>query len=157
VHAIIFNILKNKEDTEEAFQDTFLKIYRSLESYNYSASFGTWTYRIAYNTALDYFRKRKRKATEDLDQYNLMIEEGSQHLERLDILNKLEFYLAKLGTEEEQIIRLYYLREKSIQEVGEIVGLSTSNIKTKLFRSRKKLLDHMSEEDIVEFKNYYHE
>jgi RNA polymerase sigma-70 factor (ECF subfamily) len=134
-----------------------MKIYRSLDSYNYSASFGTWAYRIAYNTALDYFRKRKRKSTIELDQREIKIEESQHVFEKMDILKKLESYLAKLGTEEEQIIRLYYLRELSIQEVEEIIGLSTSNIKTKLFRSRKKLLNLMSEEDIAEFKNYYHE
>jgi RNA polymerase sigma-70 factor (ECF subfamily) len=150
-------MLKNKQDAEEAFQDTFMKIYRSLDKYNYSSSFGTWSYKIAYNTGLDYLRKRKRNTTIDLESAQNEFTNPTENLEKNQVTFKLERYLCLLHPEDEQIIRLYYLKEMSISEVLEITGMTNSNIKTKLFRSRKKLLDMMSEEDIAEFKAYYNE
>jgi RNA polymerase sigma-70 factor (ECF subfamily) len=150
-------MLKNKQDTEEAFQDTFMKVYRSLDSYNYSSSFGTWAYKIAYNTGLDYLRKRKRNATVELESAQNEFTIPKDNLEKSQIIFKLERYLCRLDPEDEHIIRLYYLNEMSINEVVEITGMTNSNIKTKLFRSRKKLLETMTDEDITEFKTYYNE
>lgn len=156
VFSILVNLLKNKQDAEEAFQDTFMKIYRSLESYNYEANFGTWAYRIAYNTGLDYLRKRKRNVTRDLKEAPELYDHPDLDVEKQDLRKKLDQFLSLLSEEDEQLIRLYYLRELSISEVGEITGISNANIKTKLFRSRKKLLELMHDEDIVDFKKYYH-
>lgn len=150
-------MLKNNQDAEEAFQDTFMKIYRSLDKFNYSSGFGTWAYKIAYNTGLDYLRKRKRTATVDLEYASAEFEVADSYLEKNQILRKLESHLHQLPAEDEQIIRLYYLKELNINEVMEITGMTNSNIKTKLYRSRKKLLDMMSEEDIAELKQYYNE
>ncbi|MEL7005516.1 MAG: sigma-70 family RNA polymerase sigma factor, partial [Bacteroidota bacterium] len=56
---IALNVLKNKEDAEEAAHDSFLKAYKNLSKFNKEAKFSTWLYRIVFNTAVTYQRKKK--------------------------------------------------------------------------------------------------
>ena len=59
VYAIIVRILNNKEEAEEAAQDTFIKCFQYLKSFSGKSKFSTWLYRIAFNTAISYKRKPK--------------------------------------------------------------------------------------------------
>ena len=59
VFSITLKVLKSREEAEEAAQDVFLKVYRTLGSYEQKSKFSTWLYTIAYRTALDRTRKKQ--------------------------------------------------------------------------------------------------
>ena len=59
VFTLTYRILKNREDAEEASQDTFIKAYKSLSKFKGDSKFSTWIYKIAYNTSLDRLKKTK--------------------------------------------------------------------------------------------------
>ena len=59
VYNIIFRITQNAEDSEEIGQDVFIKVFNSLKSFKEEAKFSTWLYRIAYNSAVSHYRKKK--------------------------------------------------------------------------------------------------
>lgn len=138
-------MVRNREDAEELAQDVFLKAFRSLSSFKGDCSFSTWIYRIAYNTAISGLRKKKYEfiAIEESQIENVPEEEIGEALGREELsgqLEKLDAALAQLPTDERALILLFYMKEKSVEELVSITGLSTSNVKIRLYRIRKKLL-----------------
>jgi RNA polymerase sigma factor (sigma-70 family) len=145
VMTICKRILLEETLAEEATQDAFLKVYRSWHKFRGDSSVKTWIYRIAYHTAIDYARKKKRK-TVSLEEI-----QGTSHpVEAADAQDQMEDQdqsawvhgaIALLPTDQAALITLYYMENKNIREVCEITGLSESNVKIKLFRARKLLAD----------------
>lgn len=144
VFSLIFKVIQNREDAEELTQDVFIKVFKHLSSFNETCSFSTWLYRIAYNTAISETRKKKRELlpiNENLID-NVSEKEIEEMLERTDNTTQLEMLekaLAQLPSEERALIFLFYKEEKTIEEISSITKLTKSNVKTKLFRIRKKL------------------
>ena len=122
VHSLILKVVRNREDAEELAQDVFMKVFKHLSSFKGECSFSTWIYRIAYNTAISETRKKRHEflAIEESVINNVSEQEVAEALDRTDIL-------------------LFYMKEKTIDEVATITGLTASNIKVKLHRIRKKL------------------
>lgn len=144
VHSLILKMVGNKEDAEELAQDVFMKVFRNLPSFKGDCSFSTWIYRIAYNTAISELRKKKQEfvAIEESQINNVSAEDVSEILEHTSVseqLDKLEIALAQLSPDERALILLFYHKEKTIEELTVITGLSASNAKVKLHRIRKKL------------------
>lgn len=155
MYSVCYSVLKNSTEAEEATQDTFLKMHRSLASYNHGSKLSSWLYKIAYRTSLDYIRKRK--PTDDISA--LKGNEGrfslseKAHSQKLGLSDHLLEVLEHLPPDDAALIRLFYLEEMNIKELEEITGLGKSNIKVKLFRARKKLFD-IIREHFVELEDY---
>lgn len=144
VFSLIVKVVGNRQDAEELAQDVFVKVYRNLASFKGDSSFSTWIYRIAYNTAISETRKKKHEflAIEEAIINNVSEEEVAKALGQTDTsgqLAKLDAALALLPPDERALILLFYMKEKTVEEVAEITGLSASNVKVKLHRIRKKL------------------
>ena len=144
VFTIALKIVRNREDAEEIAQDVFVKAYQSLASFKKESKFSTWLYRIVYNAAISKTRKKNIETTNinyDIVE-NYSEDDINDNLNRLDnneqktIINTV---LKKLNPEDHLLVTLYYFEEKSIDEISEIVNISQSNVKVKLFRIRKKL------------------
>ena len=145
VYSVVLRILKNREEAEEAAQDVFVKAFRRLHSYNRMAKFSTWLYRIAYNTAIDYSRKKKHDtASIDDDESFLSIPDKNSRgqFEQLQAVQR-SYYINQmvnqLPEKEGILVTLFYLKENSVEEIAKITNLSVSNVKVKLFRIRKRL------------------
>ncbi|TAL68283.1 MAG: sigma-70 family RNA polymerase sigma factor [Bacteroidetes bacterium] len=146
VFSISMRVLRNKEDAEESAQDTFLKAYSYLNEYNGKASFSTWLYRIGYTSAISKLRKRKTSIrTEPIDDDYLENEEPAMVNDSLNALETeeqrkyIDMALNMMDENECLLLTLFYLDGMSVAEISEMTGLSHSNIKIILFRSRKKL------------------
>lgn len=144
VYSLIRKVVGNPEDAEELAQDAFVKAFRSLGSFKGDCSFSTWIYRIAYNTALSEVRKKKLEflAIDEMLLTNVSEEEVAialGHTDTSEQLDKLDIALSRIPPDERALITLFYMKEKTIEEVSFITGLTESNVKTKLFRIRKKL------------------
>jgi RNA polymerase sigma factor, sigma-70 family len=144
IHSLVFRIVGNREDTEELTQDIFMKVYRNLDSFKGESSFSTWIYRIAYNTAISETRKKKYELLPFDDAVIDNITENDVanafgHVDKTEQIETLEKALEDLSPDERALILLFYMKDKSIDEISDITGLSASNVKTKLHRIRKKL------------------
>ena len=155
MYTVCWGILKNDQEAQEATQDTFVKMYRSLKSYNSTSKLSTWLYRIAYRTSLDYLRKRKDTSPIEDVEFGLKNADSSSERKYLnkELSGHLDGLINRLDSEEATVLRLFYLEEHSIKELEEITGLSQSNIKVKLHRSRKKLYNLIKEYQ-PELENY---
>ncbi len=143
VFNLIAHIVPCKEDAEELTQDVFIKVFRQLLSFKKESSFSTWIYRIATNTALSAARKRKHDTLhlDDAAYSNIPDEIIDEALDNdcEEQLQRLSDAIEMLSADERALITLYYMNEKPVAEVASILGLTVSNVKIKLLRTRKKL------------------
>jgi len=145
IHALIRQIVANREDVEELTQDVFIKAFRKLDSFKGGSSLSTWLYRIAWNTAISKTRKKRLIYPEfDENQFaNLPDETVDEVLEKENDevqLQRLENAIDRLNPEEKALITLYYTESKPLTEVALILNLNADNAKVKLHRTRKKIV-----------------
>tara|TARA_B100001094_G_scaffold259419_1_gene259579 strand:+ start:241 stop:834 length:594 start_codon:yes stop_codon:yes gene_type:complete len=149
--ARIFNFINSKvqerDTSEDIFQDTFIKVIRTLKGgqYNEEGKFVPWVMRIAHNLVIDFFRKNNRmpkvKNTEDFDIFNF-ISDSSPNVEHSIVQDQVSKDLQKLVHElpEDQkevlIMRLY--RDMSFKEIAENTNVS---INTALGRMRYAIIN----------------
>lgn len=151
VYTVAMRVLRHREEAEEAAQDAFVKAHRNLGGYAGGAKFSTWLYAIAYHAAISKLRAR-RTATNDLEVVPeaLLADEATAMHDAQDRRQVLELALARLSPEDATVVSLFYLAEQSVEEIVTVTGLSASNVKVKLHRSRKKLFEvlqaHLKEE-----------
>ena len=158
VFTLALRMVKNREEAEEVSQDTFLKVFKSLNKFKGDSKFSTWIYRVGYNTCLDRIKKNKRA------QRTVAIDEFTEHqIKTLDnALDNMEMEERKLAiqhclqllpSEDSYLMTLYYFEELSLEEISKIIDITVNNVKVKLFRSRKKLatiLKQRIEPEIIE-------
>ena len=145
IFTLCYRIIKDKENAEEAAQDTFLKTYKSLAKFKGESKFSSWIYRIAYNTSLDKLKQLKRQittiSTVDVNELNIgNIESTLDILESTELKDQIKSSIKKLNSEDAFILTLYYYDDLSMQEIAKITGHKANSIKVKIHRSRQKLM-----------------
>jgi len=140
---LAYNILLNREDAEEVAQDAFVKAYSSLHSFKSDARFSTWLYRIVVNTALNKKKLKKQYPVEISDTLAAELPSDINTIFATQITSEhrkhIQAALKAINTNERLCITLYYLNELSVEEIHELTGITTSNIKVLLYRGRKNL------------------
>lgn len=138
MYRIAYRILQNKEDTDDAVQETLYRAYTNLESIRKPEYFKTWIIRILMNTSYEILKK---KYNLNIDDYTEMIGESE------DITTSVMMEKAIAGLEENyrNVIILYYYEDFSVKEISKILNLSVMNVKQRLSRSRKMLKEILSE------------
>lgn len=155
VYTLIVRIVCSECDAEELTQDTFIKAFENLSKFGGKSSFSTWIYRIAYNTAISFMRKRNSDNNEinvlDDNTWNFISDteiDEAMNDDRDEQVEKLQNALSKLPPDEKALVTLFYEEERTIQEIGQILNISESNIKVKLHRIRKKLYIFMQKDEL---------
>ncbi|TAK38531.1 MAG: sigma-70 family RNA polymerase sigma factor [Saprospiraceae bacterium] len=161
VFTISFKVLNNREESEEAAQDAFLKAYRGLARFEQRSKFATWLYQIAWRTAIDRLRARPPKAM-SVDEGSIALQlpdaadSPAQQLHRKTIRAFTHQALSCLKPEDAALLTLYYLNEQSVKEITVITGQTESNVKVRLFRLRdamKNQLMRMLKSEVKEIAN----
>ena len=142
---LAFSMVRSEAQAEDMTQETLVKIWKGLPGYHGGASLSTWIYTITRNTCLTELKKRTSHPTVSIQEPEL---EGA--LESLPALQSLDretgveidvtHVLKQLPERYRQVITLFYLEEKSYQEVSGLLGLPLGTVKTLLFRAKKELL-----------------
>jgi RNA polymerase sigma-70 factor (ECF subfamily) len=135
--AVMF--LKNPGRAEEVAQDIFLKLWQALPAYDGRAAPSTWLYTIARNTCLSAVRSEAHRKARPLDS---IAEPAAAGVEAsTDVLNRidLEQCLERLPQIQREVITLFYLQEKSIDEVARMLDLAEGTVKSHLHRARLAL------------------
>jgi RNA polymerase sigma-70 factor (ECF subfamily) len=118
-------------------QDIFLKLWQVLPDYDGRASLSTWLYTITRNTALSALRAesyRKTQPIEGCDPPGANWEAGLRHLE----INQL---VQRLPEAQQQVITLFYLQDRSVEDVAQMLDLPEGTVKSHLHRARRALAD----------------
>ena len=143
--SMLKRMLKNELEAEEVLQDSFMKAYNSLDSFKGESKFSTWFYRIVYNSALTKLSSQKRKTESEMtsveDHFDLESDYKPDEIEKTDINDLIRKTISKLPERYAAILTMFYLNEMSIEEISEVMGLSITNVKVMLYRSRNSLRD----------------
>ena len=126
------------EDRKDLVQEIIYQLWKSFDSFNQKSSLSTWMYRVAMNVAIYHLKIAKRNfLTVPMDgQFSNFYETDSAGFE--EKWKALRQQLDKLNLLDRGII-LLYLENKSYEEIAQIVGISESNVGTKMFRIKEKL------------------
>ena len=150
VYSLALKLLKNAEDAEEMAQDTFIKAFQKLNTYEGKSKFSTWLYSITYNACISELRKRRIQfsSLEDQrfsDQDEMKMHDYFSETKKEDQERYLNLALGKLPEDDQVLVTLYYYENQSMDEINIITGLSVSNIKVKIHRARKKMYELLRE------------
>ena len=150
---LAMNILRSTEDARDAYQEAFLRAYRSIGSFRFDCSFGTWLHRIAANICLDHLRRRKvRQETSTVqetpdgvvDRLDSVAEERAEGNPERSLLNRqietrLGAALDGLTPRERLIFELRHYQGLRLRKIGEITETSEEAARNCLFRATRKL------------------
>ena len=158
VFTLTMRMLKNREEAEEVSQDSFIKAYKSLNRFKGDSKFSTWIYKIAYNTSLDRLKKNRKHYNDvPIDEFTehqvKTIDNALDNLESKEQTKAIQDCITLLPSEDGFLLTLYYFDEMSLEEISQTVGLTSNNVKVKIFRARKKLatiLKNRLEPEIIE-------
>lgn len=140
------SILKDEFIAEEVVQDSFVKAFSGMRSYNATSTFRTWFYRIVLNEAFQRRKKLKKDFLQFQSDYNedMNDESISLDLDKDEQIHDINQALKMLSERESLVLRLFYLEEESIKDVCEVTGWSESNTKVILHRARKSMLSALN-------------
>lgn len=160
VYSLALSLLKDADEAADATQDTFIKCYQKLDTFQKKSSFETWLYRIAYHQSLGRLRQTKKSVSLEVHGYPKEVEfdTAKSQLDKLQEQEQVTYIKAaieKLSPNEALVLTLFYLKEQSIKDIEIITDLSSSNIKTILSRGRVKLKESLNASLKTEVKTLY--
>lgn len=151
IFSYIIATIKDKTLAEDFFQDTFIKVIKTLRGgrYNEEGKFLPWVMRIAHNLMIDYFRKAKRfravrgrnSDNEEIDIFNTIRNEDLNIEELLvkdQVRSDVKELIERLPTEQKEVVKLRYYYDMSFKEISEFTDVS---INTALGRMRYALIN----------------
>ena len=137
VHKIC-NIYGDGNNKEDLKQEIIYQLWKSYPKFNAQSKFQTWMYRVALNTALLSFRKKKLIYSEITNKELQIKVEDSSESDLKAHVNQLYRHIATLN-ELDKAITFLYIEKFSYQEISEIMGISEKNVSVKLVRIKNKL------------------
>ncbi len=140
VYSLAFRMLGGRADAEDVFQETFFRAWSHLNSFRSGGNFTHWIKRIATNLCIDRLKARKRQHAYE----NAQVEEVSswqeeeQHPEKREhpMVNQL---LAQLPSNHRAAVVLFYLENRSVEEVARTLKQKPGTVKVWLFRARQEM------------------
>jgi RNA polymerase sigma-70 factor (ECF subfamily) len=144
---LAYSILGEEASAEEMAQDSFLRIWKALPSYRGDASLSTWIYAITRNRCLTGRKERREKHAESIEEPSVMAAVDSRFASKPEGRARLPdsaLLLAQLSPPYREALRLFYLEEKSYEEVAAMLGLPIGTVKTYLHRARKQLAESLT-------------
>jgi RNA polymerase sigma-70 factor, ECF subfamily len=149
---LCYAMLGNRALAEETAQEVFLRIWRALGAFRGEASLSTWVYAITRNACLTTVEKMKRASTESLTDPDVLRRAQTWELERStrEPRTDVRAWLAELPESQRQALTLFYLEEKSYQEVAAALGAPMGSVKTWIRRGRRALTERRLQAELLE-------
>ena len=143
VYRFILRIVRDASQAEDLTSQVFLDVWRTANQFEGRSQVSTWLLSIARFKALTALRQRRH---EDIDQEDVLeiadvADTPEASLERATTSAILRACIGKLSAAHREIINLVYYHEKSVEEVGQILGIPQSTVKTRMFYARKQLAE----------------
>ncbi len=148
VHALAWQKTRDFHIAEDIVQETFLQVYRKLETLEDPTQFSRWLHQIADRLCIAWFRKNRIQTeplgetdisevrTEAYSRYVAAEHAKTSAEAQRDLVEKL---LAKLKERDREVITLHYFEEMTSSEIGTFLGVSENTIKSRLHRARQRL------------------
>lgn len=150
VFRFLLRIVGNEATAEDLLNDVFLDVWRNAARFEARSQVSTWMLAIARFKALASLRRR---TTDELDDdADEMLEDPADDpetvMQKTDRSALLQDCLKQLSIAHRQVIDLVYYHDQSIDEVAEIIGVTQSTVKTRMFYARKRIAELMAERGV---------
>ena len=145
VYKIANAYCKDAEDRKDVVQEIIVQLWKSFDTYNNQYKYSTWVYRIALNVAISFYRKehRRKQNAEPLYDDILNMTDANVPGEKEAAIGFLHQCIGELK-EIDKALMLLYLEEKSYKEIAEIIGISETNVATRIGRIKTILKQKFS-------------
>jgi len=129
-------LIQNEEKASDAVQEAFIKAFINLNSFNLKMKFSSWIYRIVHNQAMNIFNKNKR----ELPLFENVEFESGKNLEidltKKEIRERVNKCISQMSLIYSEPLSLYYLEEKSYEEISDILRLPIGTVETRINRAK---------------------
>ncbi|HVI45249.1 MAG TPA: RNA polymerase sigma factor [Chitinophaga sp.] len=145
IHKVASFYTDSKEDKDDLVQEIIYALWKSFDSFKQYAKLSTWMYRVAMNVAIFHFKKGKKQVPAVPINPELLNVQDTGDSDTEEKLQLLRYHIQDLNLFDKGILMLY-LEDKSHEEIAQIVGISKSNVGTKISRIREKLKRQVSKQ-----------
>lgn len=152
---LAINLVHRQEDARDIYQESFLRVYRSLHRFRFECSFYTWLYRIVTNVALDHLRRRTSRredqapvpekadsGTHDFFDRQPEIRAAANPEKRLlgqELGRHIQEAMKRLSPRERMVFEMKHYQGLRLRAIGDLLGTSEETAKNSLFRATRKL------------------
>lgn len=159
VFSLIYRMVRDREQAEDLAQETFVKVFNHLESFNPKYKFSSWIFKIASNLSIDHLRKKEpetvsldgsRHATtaEETEASRIQVESRDenpeQFMEARELGAEIEQAIGKLRPEYRTAIVLRHVEGRPYEEISEIMDIPLGTVKTYIHRARSELRETLA-------------
>lgn len=138
----IRKMVYSHDDADDVLQNTFIKVYRSIENFKGESKLYTWMYRIATNEAITFINKKARRmeiGNEEVQQLAVANLAADPYFEGNEIQLKLQEAIAKLPQKQQLVFNMKYFDDMKYDDLSEILGTSVGALKSSYHIAVKKI------------------
>ncbi|MFT4541600.1 MAG: RNA polymerase sigma-70 factor (ECF subfamily) [Planctomycetota bacterium] len=150
--ALVRHYTQSAAEVEDIVQETFLKAYSRLSSFQQNSSFYTWIYRIAVNTILDLLKRRGRSPVQNVEdpegaagQVEREVARPESRLEVEEISEITHAVLAEIPEIFRSVLILREFDDRAYQEIADMLGISIGTVESRLFRARGRFKQKLTQ------------
>lgn len=147
LYSHIRNIILNHDDTDDVLQNTFVKVFRHLNTFKGESKLFSWMYRIATNEAITFLKlkaKRNGVTSEAMQERLIGNLKADAYFDGNEIQIKLQHAIALLPQKQQLVFKMRYFEEIKYEDMSEILGTSVGALKASYHHAVKKIENYMT-------------
>lgn len=150
VLSIASRYTRNADDAKDIYQETFIRVYRSLSRFRRDSEFSTWLYRIATNVCLTYAGKRKltpvsTESEEGKDREPVSPGRTEDHAEGNEISGRIDHALQQLSPQQRLVFTLRHYQGYKMREIAVMMNCAEGTVKKYLFEATRTMRDALTD------------
>ncbi|MCG6186434.1 RNA polymerase sigma factor [Maribellus maritimus] len=146
----IRKIVMNHDDADDVLQNTFVKVWKSIDKFREESSLYTWLYRIATNESISFLNANKKRSfmpLNDVSEYLVKNLESDPYFEGDEIQLKLQEAIVRLPEKQRIVFNMKYFDEMKYEDMSKILDTSVGALKASYFHAAKKIEDFLKNTD----------
>ena len=143
VYNVALRVVNNREDALEVAQEVFMVIYHKLKDFRFESSFKTWVYRVTANYAINFAKKSSRAKTVPFEESfgeGAVLNEAHTQMDQEQQNQIVEKLLGELNPDQRACVVLRDIQGLSYEEIAQALNININTVRSRLKRSREKLL-----------------
>ena len=152
IYSVAYRFLYNRDEAEDMTQECFIRIWKNFFRYNFRSKITTWMYKIITNLCLDFLKKKKRRQnvivyeTEDLTEIPAAsCDDMENEFLSKELVSVTEKIINMLAPKQRAVFILRDIEDLNINQVSEILGISTGSVKSNLYLARLSIRKELQE------------
>ena len=144
---LIYSIVQNQSDTEDLYQDIFLKVWKQIHTFQFRSDFYSWLYRVAVNTCYNFHASHRRhywaEVRDHVDQSAVIELTGDR--DSSAAAQAVRHAIRKLPTRQRTVVVMHYIEGNPISVIASLLKINDGTIKRYLFRARETMRKELTD------------